>query len=310
MGAKSSKTYVKAISIIMIIVAVFASIYILVYGHRTRDRLAPTREGGRRVEIAHGERKEGVIRLTKANCEKTQGAKKQGKSSPTTTREPERKPQGLSRKLMGYVAALSDPGISAVERNHIEHELGSLQDRALDETIRTMLEDGLLDLADKSGTGIERLVSAIRIAGLRSDTASVNSIIQICSHPEATEEMRMAAYEALGYMRTAEAKVFLREELSHEQDGFVLSQIVLSLGIAGDSESSSRFLEYLKSPDPDLRDSAIIALGSIKEERAVPEFKKIYGNSADSSKVLILQALKDIGNSGASALIQQLAKRE
>ena len=213
-------------------------------------------------------------------------------------------------KIHVMINNLADPKISKVERNRIEHELGSSPEKAIDKEIRVMLEDGLLDLSNQSGIGIERLISAIRIAGLRSDTDSLKDIIHICTHPEAREDVRMAGYETLGYMGTEEAKAFLREELSHGQDGFVRSQIVLSLGSAEDMESSSRFLTYLKSPDPDLRESAIIALGRVRDARAVPEFKKIYKDTTESSRVLILQALKDIGSPDANALMEQLTKKE
>jgi len=214
----------------------------------------------------------------------------------------------VHRKVSALINDLADPELSKVERNRIEHMLGSNQDKRIDKEIRMMLEDGLLDLSEQSRTGMARLTSAVRIAGLRSDTKSVEGIINVCTHPEADEEVRMAGYEALGYMGTKNAKGFLRKELSLDQGRFLQSQIVLSLGTAGDTESSGQFLSYLNRPDPDLRDSAIIALGRIKEARAVLEFKEIYENTTGSSRVLIVQALKDIGSSDATDLLNEISK--
>ncbi len=213
-------------------------------------------------------------------------------------------------KVSALINRLADPELSVVERNRIEHVLGASKDKKIANKIRLMLEDGFLDLSDQSGTGKERLMSAIRIAGLRADGASVDNIIHICTHAGADEDVRMSGYEALGYIGDDTSRQFLRKELSYGREGFVQSQIVLSLASAGDSKSSGQFISYLKSSDPDLRDSAIIALGRIKETSAVKEFKKMYEATTQSSRVLIAQALKDIDSPDANALMEQLTKKE
>ncbi len=216
--------------------------------------------------------------------------------------------ESIHRKVNDLINALTDPELPKVERNRIEHMLGSKQDNSINKEIRIMLEDGLLDLSDQNRTGRARLISAIRIAGLRSDSKSIEGIINICTHPETNEDVRMAGYEALGYMGTETANEFLRKELSLGQSGFLQSQIVLSLGTSEDMESSQQFFSYLNNPDPDLRDSAIIALGKIKEVRAVPKFKDLYKKTTGSSRVLIVQALRDIGNSDATDVLNEISK--
>jgi hypothetical protein len=217
-------------------------------------------------------------------------------------------PMNIHKKASELINDLTDPELSKVERNRIEHTLGSNQDKIIDKEIRILIEDGLLDLSEQNWTGMARLMSAIRVAGLRSDSKSGENIINICTHPETNEDVRMAGYEALGYMRTDTANKFLRKELSLIQSGFFKSQIVLSLGTAEDKESSQQFLSYLNHSDPDLRDSAIIALGKIQEVRAVPKFKELYEKTTRSSKVLIVQALREIGSSDATDLLNEISK--
>jgi hypothetical protein len=217
-------------------------------------------------------------------------------------------PMNIHKKASELINDLTDPELSKVERNRIEHTLGLNQDKIIDKEIRIMIEDGLLDLSEQNWTGMARLMSAIRVAGLRSDSKSGENIINICTHPETNEDVRMAGYEALGYMRTDTANKFLRKELSLIQSGFFKSQIVLSLGTAEDKESSQQFLSYLNHSDPDLRDSAIIALGKIQEVRAVPKFKELYEKTTRSSKVLIVQALREIGSSDATDLLNEISK--
>jgi hypothetical protein len=217
-------------------------------------------------------------------------------------------PKNVHRKVSTLINDLTNPKLSKVERNRIEHLLGSNQDKSIDKEIRIMLEDGLLDLSEQNRAGMARLTSAIRIAGLRTDSNSVEGIINICTHPETNEDVRMAGYEALGYMGTETANEFLRKELFLGQSGFLQSQIVLSLGTAEDRESSQQFLSYLDHPDPDLRDSAIISLGKIKEVRAVPKFKELYEKTTGSSRALIVQALRDIGSLDASDLLSKISE--
>jgi hypothetical protein len=217
-------------------------------------------------------------------------------------------PMNIHKKASELINDLTDPELSKVERNRIEHTLGLNQDKIIDKEIRILIEDGLLDLSEQNWTGMARLMSAIRVAGLRSDSKSGENIINICTHPETNEDVRMAGYEALGYMRTDTANKFLRKELSLIQSGFFKSQIVLSLGTAEDKESSQQFLSYLNHSDPDLRDSAIIALGKIQEVRAVPKFKELYEKTTRSSKVLIVQALREIGSSDATDLLNEISK--
>jgi len=216
--------------------------------------------------------------------------------------------ENISGKISELINELTDPDLSKVERNRIEHTLGSITDKSIDKEIRIMLKDGLLDLSKQSRAGLARLISAIRIAGLRSDSKSVECIVTICTHPETTEAVRMAGYEALGYMGTETANEFLRKELSLDQNGFLKSQIVLSLGTAEDRKSSQKFLSYLNHPDPDLRDSAIIALGKISEVRAVPRLKGLYEKATRSSRILIVQALRDIGSSDATDILNEISK--
>ena len=118
----------------------------------------------------------------------------------------------------------------------------------------------------------------------------------------------MVGYEALGYIGTETANQFLRKEFTLAQCGFLQSQIVLSLGTAQDIKSSRQFLSLLNHPDPDLRDSVIIALGKTKEVRAVPRFKEMYAKTTESSRILIVQALKDIGSPEASDLLSEIVK--
>lgn len=216
--------------------------------------------------------------------------------------------ENIHGEVSALINELTDPELSEVERNHIEHMLGSKKDKNIDKKIRIMLEDGLLDLSDQNRTVTARLMSAIRIAGLRSDAKSVSDIIKICSLPQINEDVRTAGYEALGYIGTETATEYLRNELSLGQEGFLQSQLVLSLGTAGDRKSSQQFLSYLNYPDPDLRDSAIIALGKIKEVRAVPKFKELYKKTTEPSKVLIVQALRDIGSSDAFEVLNKIFK--
>lgn len=288
---------------------ILLSIYFVIYAYRSHDShtsmLFPERTGSP-VQAVKEMPSSPTIKAAGTELSENKGLL----SSPVAKGSKDRASVQDREKIKAMINNLADLNISRVERNRIEHELGSSPEKAINKEIRVMLEDGLIDLSDQSGMGIERLISAIRIAGLRSDTDSLKDIIHICTHPESTEDVRMAGYEALGYMGTEEATAFLREELSHRQDGFVRSQIVLSLGSAEDMESSSRFLTYLKSPDPDLRESAIIALGRLRDARAVPEFKKIYEDTTESSRALIVQALKDIDSPDANALMQQLTKKE
>ena len=178
------------------------------------------------------------------------------------TKEPMQ--EGIVKAAEDLINRLIDSELSEVERNRIEHVLGADQDKEIDKEVRIMLEDGLMDLSEQNETGTERLTSAMRIAGLRSDDISTTNLIHICEHSDASEDVRIAGYEALGYIGTEQAVDYLRKALSKEQDEFVLSQIVLSIGTAKDTESSSKLIAYLDSSDPDLRNSAIIALTSMK----------------------------------------------
>ena len=285
----------------IVITAIILLAFVLIYAHRSARSPVPTTRPG--------------IKKSSVDMRKDMpqhpgiSAVKGRKHVPSPKESKHRTVSGhIHRKVSALINDLANPELSKVERNRIEHMLGSNQDKRIAKEIGMMLEDGLLDLSEQSRTGMARLMSAVRIAGLRSDTKSVEGIINICTHPEADEEVRMAGYEALGYMGTKNARGFLRKELSFGQSGFLQSQIVLSLGTAGDTESSGQFLSYLNRPDPDLRDSAIIALGRIKEARAVLEFKEIYKNTTGSSRVLIVQALKDIGSSDATDLLNEISK--
>ena len=202
--------------------------------------------------------------------------------------------------------ALADANLTGVERNQIEHLLAAGTDESIDVKIRAMLEDGLVALSEPGTLNDGRLMSAVRVAGLREDKQAVDAIMQVCSHPNADEGIRLFGYEAFGYIATDGARQFLRQSFSTEPDEYLKSRIVLSLGISKDSASADRILPLLKSPDPDIRQSAIVALGKMQDQRAVAAFKNMYKDAQQPARVLIAKALKDIDTDEAAAALREI----
>lgn len=247
-------------------------------------------------------------------------AKRSGKiSEDLTEKEKDRLPSVVFKTKSGpgtsipetaesgkLLEALADVNLTGVERNRIEHLLAAGPDENIDVKIRAMLEDGLVALSEPETLNAGRLMSAVRVAGLREDKQAVDAIMQVCSHPNADEEIRLFGYEAFGYIATDGARQFLRQSFSTEPDEYLKSRIVLSLGISKDSASADRILPLLKSPDPDIRHSAIVALGKMLDNRAVEAFKIMYKDAQQPARVLIAKALKDIATDEAAAALREI----
>jgi len=234
-----------------------------------------------------------------------QNAQSAGKNDNITIKDP----KAIIRKL---ASKLTD-----VERNKLEHDLASSEEEGVDEMVSEMLEDGFMDLSvDEDGDdgitvpGIAnaRMNSAIRVAGLRGDESAVDNIIGLASHEKAEESTVRASYEAMGYIGNDKAKSYLNKELNSQTNPFLKSEIILSLSTANDTSNIDKYLRYLNGNDPDLRNSAIIALGSAKENRAVEPFGNIFPRTNRSSQVLIVQALYKIDTGDAQNLLEKLKK--
>lgn len=229
----------------------------------------------------------------------------------------EKKYGGLSSREIVVLLATK---LSAVERDYLENLLAQTRGREIDRMLEEMIDDGFMDL---SLTGEElpkneaegfkeaatnRLNSAIRVMGLRGNSTTVGTIIDIASHYNAEESTVRASYEALGYLGTSQGVAFLSSELNTQKNPFLKSEIVLSLTTAGSSSNIDRYLSYLNSSHTDLRNSAIVALGAAKEERAVAPFSKMFSEAHYSSKILIVQALGKINSGSARDLLNEISK--
>ena len=169
----------------IVITAIILLAFVLIYAHRSARSPVPTTRPG--------------IKKSSVDMRKDMpqhpgiSAVKGRKHVPSPKESKHRTVSGhVHRKISALINDLADPELSKVERNRIEHMLGSNQDKRIAKEIGMMLEDGLLDLSEQSRTGMARLMSAVRIAGLRSDTKSVEGIINICTHPEADGEVEGA----------------------------------------------------------------------------------------------------------------------
>jgi HEAT repeat protein len=210
--------------------------------------------------------------------------------------------------------------LTDIERNYLEHLLAESSDEEVDSVLGEMVDDGFMDLSldgdefnENEGeefliAATNRMNSAIRVSGLRGKTSAIGNIIDIASHHNAEESTVRACYEALGYLGTKASLDYLSSELKSQKNPFLKSEIILSLSTGGNTSNIDLYLSYLKNRDPDLRNSAIVALGEAGEERAVEPFGKIFSTTDSSSRVLIVQALNKINSASAHNLLDQISK--
>ncbi len=218
------------------------------------------------------------------------------------------------------IIQLFSSDLSSMERNYLEHLLAKSQQEEVDGLLDGMLEDAFVDLSTKEeelnaiedavflAASTNRMNSIIRAIGLRGNTDAVGNIIDIASHHNAEESTIRICYEAIGYLGTEKGKRFLLSELRKRKNPIIKSEIVLSLTKAGGAASVKRYLSYLKSRNPDLRNSAIVALGESKDEKAVDAFSKLFFTTSYSSQVLIVQALKKIGSDSSQNLLKRISQ--
>lgn len=212
--------------------------------------------------------------------------------------------------------------LSPVDRNYLEQKLAGVIDPNMDTSINEMLEDGFMDLSiENEGEGIDgaeqmgapaiansRMNSAIRIAGLREDKTSITKIIDLATHFNAEEDTLRAAYEALGYIGGSEAVSFLQNQFNKQDNPFLKSELILSLTTAGSASNVEEYLKLLFNKDIDLKNSAITALGELKEERAIDPFRQVFKASDYSSQVLIVQAAYKINTPSSKYFLTELSK--
>ncbi len=225
----------------------------------------------------------------------------------------------LNRKYRRHkkreILQLFSADLPGYERDYLENILAQVKDQQIDKLLDRILHDGYLNLTtggeNNEGSvfqtaATKRLNSAIRVTGKRENKEAVGDIIDIASHQNVKESTLRACYEALGYLQTNQAKSYLRGQLNRQKNPFLKSIIIHSLTRAGSPLNTDLYVSLLRSYDPDLRNSAIVALGESGAEKAVDHFGKMFARTSYSSKILIVEALKKIGTVPAEELLEKL----
>ncbi|MDD5679370.1 MAG: HEAT repeat domain-containing protein [Kiritimatiellae bacterium] len=127
-------------------------------------------------------------------------------------------------------------------------------------------------------------------------------------------EVRIGAIQALAWMQAKEAVPALIE-LSANNDTGIRRRAAQALGQIGDSRADPALLKLLNDPDHHVKQNAMFALGWLKSEPAVPELMERIkkGNVEDPYQrdlmATAVRALGSIGDKRALPLLKDLAEK-
>lgn len=174
------------------------------------------------------------------------------------------------------------------------------------------INDSTVKLSDKIGLIRARLddpdngvlEETIRILGQSRDTEAVVKISQIAVKPG---PLRKIAVTALGEIGDTGAENVLAGILQEE----MIARDILTEAIRANARlktpaSAVRIAPFLINPDEDIRKEAIIALGVLASDKAIPALENSLRNeTSEVNRSLIIDALGRIGDAGVIEILKE-----
>ena len=99
--------------------------------------------------------------------------------------------------------------------------------------------------------------------------------------------MRKEAAIALGILRASDAVPAMAQALPGESDKDVIVEILRSFDKIGDPSAGPAVIPFIKDPDKEIHDSAIITAGRLRLNDAVPNLNEIYRLGTEERRTVL-----------------------
>ena len=186
----------------------------------------------------------------------------------------------------GHIAAASDLRAIFIRETEVElrksilQSLGKIKDRSAGPLVAAVL--------DAPAENLALLPDAIAAAGQIADSASVAALIQLAETATASATLAQTL-EALGTTKSNRAAPVSAKLLQHA-DAKVRTAAGNALAAIGGQPAYDAIRPLLDDARPEIRKTAIVAAGLLKEKRLIPKLLKLYAEQTFSTEITLALA--------------------